>query len=90
MRNCCVARQCATGIPHCGLNDLDVLVGNVSNAYLNANCCQKIWLREVWKPVRTRESLDCHASAVIRPQIVWCRLASGPGAARSEVYIHTS
>jgi hypothetical protein len=43
MRKCCVAQQCATGIPHCGLNDLDVMVGNVTNAYSNANCYQKIW-----------------------------------------------
>ena len=26
-----------------GLNDLDVLAGDVTNAYLNASCCEKIW-----------------------------------------------
>ena len=26
-----------------GLNDLDVLAGDVTNANLNASCCEKIW-----------------------------------------------
>jgi hypothetical protein len=28
-----------------GLNDLDVLAGDVTNAYLNASCREKIWFK---------------------------------------------
>jgi hypothetical protein len=37
---CCVAQQCATGIPHCRI---DVLARDVTNTYLNAKCREKIW-----------------------------------------------
>jgi hypothetical protein len=29
-----------------GLNNLDVLAGDVTNAYLNASCCEKIWFED--------------------------------------------
>ncbi len=58
-----------------GLNDLDVLAGDVTNAYLNASCREKIWFEG---GVETGEdqgkSLDCNTCAV-RPQILWRRLA---------------
>ncbi len=28
-----------------GLNDLNALAGDITNAYLNASCCEKIWFK---------------------------------------------
>jgi hypothetical protein len=69
----------------------DYTAGDVTNAYLNAKCREKIWFvrRRHQNRGGQRKISDCHLCA-IRPQIVWCSLASGPGsnAAGSEVYIH--
>ena len=76
-----------------GLNDLlDVLAEDVTNAYLNAKCREKIWFEGKLETGEEKGKVLIVTRALYEPHIIRCCLASRPGgnAARPEVHFLTS
>ena len=77
-----------------GLNDLDVLAGDVTNAYLlNAKCRKMIWFEGGIETSEDRgKVMIVTRTCLVWTQIFRCRLASGSSnnAARIKIHLHTS